>query len=509
MREKSKKLIGIFLVAGFCFSLLPVDNVYSKDVINNQTENVKPLVYIESGPVQKAINALDGSEIDMPTDILWTVRYNKYPANYSQEDFEQFIRSRRGLQNQKEYRIIDNSGSSADSRALNIVFVVDSSVPSAAETALGEVELYLESLFDDPITVRIYVEFASLPSGVLGSTGVYYTASPPSWSTTRNSLINGMDDDDFIQDYLPSGSTIPVRYDGGSSSITNENRCYFAWANYGAIGYYISGNSAETAFNSSVNWDYDPSNGVPSFRYCFQSVAVHEFGHALGFVSRAEYWYEPNSDIYALDIYRFQYTDGSGDYNPDTYAEFQTAPRLVDYNIPNDLHNSNLFISDGTDIEYRMSDGDPWQASHFRTTVAALMQPAFGGGESFYPNFFRSPDINMLDAIGWDYWIDPDYQYVPGDANMANGLWPPQIIGADATFLVNYFRGTASACLLDGFFCSADVNGDCQVIGSDVTRLVNYFRGTAVLDYCADYPPAWLTPDDCPVDAPSGWPNCD
>jgi hypothetical protein len=100
-------------------------------------------------------------------------------------------------------------------------------------------------------------------------------------------------------------------------------------------------------------------------------------------------------------------------------------------------------------------------------------------------------------------------EYMPGDANMINGQWPPQIIGSDVTFLVGYFRGLNHPCLLDGFYCAGDANGDCLIIGSDVTKMVTYFRGLTTLGYCSDYPPAWLTPGDCPSAAPSGWPNCD
>lgn len=102
-------------------------------------------------------------------------------------------------------------------------------------------------------------------------------------------------------------------------------------------------------------------------------------------------------------------------------------------------------------------------------------------------------------------------QYLPGDANMYNGVWPPNVIGSDVTYLVNFFRGLPAtpSCLLGGFYCAADVNGDCRVIGSDVTRLVSYFRGIATIIYCPDYEPAWPTPQDCPEEAPSGWPNCE
>ncbi|MCP4580401.1 MAG: hypothetical protein GY839_02195 [candidate division Zixibacteria bacterium] len=120
------------------------------------------------------------------------------------------------------------------------------------------------------------------------------------------------------------------------------------------------------------------------------------------------------------------------------------------------------------------------------------------GGESLFSN------EEIMD-------VDLPNKYLPGDANMANGTWPPSIIGADVTYLVNFFRSMPSSqsCLLDGFWCSADANGDCQIIGGDVTKLVNYFRGFASISFCPDYQPAWPTPDDLPTEAPDDWPNCD
>jgi len=103
------------------------------------------------------------------------------------------------------------------------------------------------------------------------------------------------------------------------------------------------------------------------------------------------------------------------------------------------------------------------------------------------------------------------YKYLPGDVNMSGGTWPPAATSPDVTYLVNFFRGlpTSQSCLLGGFWCSADANGDCNVIGSDVTKLVNVFRGLTTLVTCVDYPPAWPTPADLPTEAPDGWPNCE
>ncbi len=103
----------------------------------------------------------------------------------------------------------------------------------------------------------------------------------------------------------------------------------------------------------------------------------------------------------------------------------------------------------------------------------------------------------------------PGLDYLPGDANMAAGSWPPNVIGADVTYLVNYFRAIAAPCLLDGFYTSGDANGDCSVIGADVTYLVQYFRGANELHFCPDYQPSWSGSGDLPTEAPDGWPNCE
>lgn len=132
--------------------------------------------------------------------------------------------------------------------------------------------------------------------------------------------------------------------------------------------------------------------------------------------------------------------------------------------------------------------------TYFRVTALDSLgnESGFSNEESLYVHLF--PDTK---------------EYLPADMNMLLGQWPPQVIGSDVTYLVNYFRRLQEACLLGGFFCPADVNGDCRAVGSDVTRLVGYFRGTADIAWCPEYPPAWPTPDDLPVEVPTGWPGCE
>ena len=107
--------------------------------------------------------------------------------------------------------------------------------------------------------------------------------------------------------------------------------------------------------------------------------------------------------------------------------------------------------------------------------------------------------------------VTAGFAYLPGDANMYNGAWPPAVIGSDVTYLVNFFRGLESnpACNIEGFYMSADVNASCTIIGSDVTRLVNFFRGSGVIEYCPDWEPLWHNTSELPDSMPEGWPNCD
>ena len=144
----------------------------------------------------------------------------------------------------------------------------------------------------------------------------------------------------------------------------------------------------------------------------------------------------------------------------------------------------------------------------------AQNSPCIDAGHPNYSDWTLTCDFGLgsvrsdMGAYGGGIFIG-GFSYVPGDANMIHGIWPPAVIGSDVTYLVNFFRGLDDPCYLNGFYAAADVNGDCQVIGSDVTRLVNYFRGLTDISFCSNFTPAWLTPADCPTDKPAGWPYCE
>ncbi|MCD6162073.1 MAG: right-handed parallel beta-helix repeat-containing protein [candidate division Zixibacteria bacterium] len=197
-------------------------------------------------------------------------------------------------------------------------------------------------------------------------------------------------------------------------------------------------------------------------------------------------------------------------YDPEIHADIITYSPIVDYCVI-----TNGWVNGGDSIITLDPLFAEQESGDFQITWAnypdedGTKSPCIDAG---HPDtlWFLDEDSTRIDigATFFDQYSSL-YSYLPGDANMLIGLWPPRAIGADVTYLVNYFKGSSNPCLLDGLYASADVNGSCSILGSDVTRLVNYFRGSGIIEYCNDYLPAWPTIDDLPAEAPAGWPNCE
>lgn len=280
---------------------------------------------------------------------------------------------------------------------INIVFVLAGSVPAAAVSSFGLAEAFLESQFADPITVTVNVSFQNLGGGVIGATGSNFLNNR-TYTNVRNGLVNGMDANDTLQTFLPPAPSFGVRYNGTTATVTNETLVDVTWANYKAAVGSVSGADGDMVYNSGFAFDYNPANGITGSQISLVDVIIHEVGHALGFVSAADS--QTGGQFEMMDLLRYQRTDGTGDYNPDTTAEFTTTARLVDYNTPNDDANSDTIAA-----EYRMSDGTPYQASHFREQAAniGIMDPAFSGGQTFYPTYFKVSDTDVFDFMGYDF----------------------------------------------------------------------------------------------------------
>jgi hypothetical protein len=358
--------------------------------------NAQPMFMPVQGPVRSATLYADGQVVETEWESVWRPMCNCGPAELTKQQFLAVIDAHRQRIEAAGIDVdgpqIEAGGISGGGGGLNIVFNLDDSVPSEAEPSFGAIASIYEAIYSDPITITVNVTFETMPAGILGATGIDFT--PLGWKATRLALKNDMDSNDNVQNHIPSGTRIKVRYNGNSSAITLENRVFWTHANFKAAAGSVAGSSGDLSFNSSFSWDFDPANGVTG--YSFQDVLAHELGHVLGFTSGADF---RTKDMEVLDIFRFQRTDGGSDYNPDSYAEFKARARLVDFNTPNNNHNVDVIL-----WEYRMSDGDPYQCGHFREQfdTIGLMDPALYSGETLYPGFLSAADKRMFDAIGWD-----------------------------------------------------------------------------------------------------------
>ena len=201
--------------------------------------------------------------------------------------------------------------------------------------------------------------------------------------------------DDVIQAFLPTGSSIPVRFTATSATVTNVSSVDWTRGNYKAAGGGISGGTeGNMQLNNAFSWDFDVTNGVSSSLVSLTDVLVHEVTHALGFVSVVDQ--QATTFINPLDAFRFARSVRSGisNTNPASNADFQTFAREVSFNNPTtDDANTDLISA-----EYRMSDGSPYQASHFfeqggGAPAGAVGIIACGRGTTEVPNVqeWRNP----------------------------------------------------------------------------------------------------------------------
>lgn len=338
----------------------------------------------------QSVTLHSGAQVDFGAHEIWKPICTG-AERVSQAELERMVRGHQALVRHPVH-VIDTTPKQRIG-SFNLVYVVSGSVPAGATAAIAAAEAYIESFFSDPMTITINCSFQPLGPGVLGGTSSSYGFVD--YPTTRAQLVGDMDASDTLQAFLPTTSTCPVRYTSGSS-VTNENRVFVTFANWKAMDGAVSGADANMTFSSTFAFDFDPSNGITAGAYSFEDVIIHETGHAMGFTSGGDF---RTRDMECLDLFRFQRTDGTGDFNPDTTAEFQTRARLVAFNAPNDDHDSDLISA-----EFRMSDGSPYQMSHFREQAAniGLMDPALAPGQTFYPAFYSTADLAMFDVIGYD-----------------------------------------------------------------------------------------------------------
>jgi hypothetical protein len=229
------------------------------------------------------------------------------------------------------------------------------------------------------------------------------------YSTVRNAVVADAGANDGILTSMPTAAQFNATVPTGASLNGN---LLLTKANAKALGFTgldgTFGNSdASMTFSSTFGFDFDHSNGVGAGLLDFETVAAHEIGHALGFVSFVDSIAGGATAIspFTLDLLRFRNNIAGQD--PATAAEFTTFARAM-------VVGGDAITDAINDPEWRMSTGltgagDGRQASHWKDddltgSKVGIMDPTLGAG-AFYG--ITDADFRALDLIGYDIVPEP------------------------------------------------------------------------------------------------------
>jgi hypothetical protein len=297
--------------------------------------------------------------------------------------------------------------------------------------------------FNDPVTLNIHIGMGGITQNNVIGGALPGIVPNQSYSTVRSRFVADAETttDQSALLSLPNTSTKAARYEvvyNGTPHMmpTQISTLNLTRANAKALG-MIAGNNAaldglivmsdlsNLSVATSWSYNYSRSNSNASNTLDFLSVALHELGHVLGFVSGVDLPGLPNNVFTGSQ----SVTDATPIQQlvPSTFR--QAVTRRASFATPMDLFRTNVrdgamdvggdaVLSSSSDPRFSISNGtstvgetargkegtyrDGFQASHWERdtqTGDAIMVPNLARQERLG---VTSEDWRALDILGWD-----------------------------------------------------------------------------------------------------------
>ena len=361
----------------------------------------------------------------------------------------------------------------ASTQASAVTFVLTdtggAAVGTQARLGFDIAARYWSSVLTNNSTVNLNIGFKALGAGILGSTGS--TRADVTLNTVANRLQatgNSALDTQAVANLLPKISGLGT---SGASigAITNQSNAGNIGVNFNAYEFdndgsennrYVFGNTSvfkamgittneylntsfanvsdgSVTFSSNFNFDFNPTDGITAGQFDFIGVAIHEIGHALGFVSGVDI-YDANGQfdydnpegglMSTLDLFR---------YSADVLNVAPGTGPVLDWSVARAatiaLGGNPYFSIDGGQTQLfgdsRFStgrtNGDGQQASHWKdkggcSGQIGIMDPNFCNAQT---GEVTADDLAAFDAMGWNInfnvLANSGYKFTTADAYRA------------------------------------------------------------------------------------------
>ena len=280
-----------------------------------------------------------------------------------------------------------------------------------ALAAFGRAAANWTRLFADPITVKIDARLATLQNPrTIGETDSNIASG--AFDVVRGAMVADAADEpsNAIVAALPTAATFRAKLPAGTTlnggiALTTANAKALGFTNFAPD---VDPRDAIITFNSTFSFDYDNRDGVGAGLTDFETVATHEIGHALGFVSIVDSINGVAASVppTTLDLFRFATAAA-----PQTAAEFATAERDLtpgDATVFSDTANAYAFSTGTANSAFPQADGNQashWKADELTGTFLGVMDPTIAP-QQVYP--ITATDVRAFDLIGYDLAAVPE-----------------------------------------------------------------------------------------------------